>query len=147
MRLTLDSALGLFLFTTLAASSPLHPRSSAAPSVPDFPTIWADGAVPGYPIHSSCNATLRRQLERALGETVALAGHAKNHLLRWGHDSPFVQKYFGNGSTAVPIGWFERVVAADKASIVFRCDDPDKNCATQSGELYPPSPPEKVSIS
>ncbi|KAB5511678.1 putative peptidase domain-containing protein [Coniochaeta sp. 2T2.1] len=133
MRLPLGSTLALFLFTSLTASSPVSTRSSAPASVPTFPPSWEAGAVTGYTIHQSCNATLRRQLERALDETVTLAGHAKDHLLRWGNDSPFVRKYFGNGSTAVPIGWFERVVAADKASILFRCDDPDKNCATQSG--------------
>ncbi|KAF4337142.1 major allergen Asp f 2 [Fusarium beomiforme] len=92
---------------------------------------WSDGWVKDYPIHQSCNATLRRQLAVALDETVQLAQHARDHLLRWGNESEFKQKYFGNGSTAGPIGWYDRVVNANKAGMLFRCDDPDKNCATQ----------------
>jgi hypothetical protein len=77
---------------------------------------------------------LRRQLERALNETVELASHARDHILRWGVDSPFVQKYFGNETgTATPLGWYERVIAADRRNMTFRCDDPDRNCATQDG--------------
>jgi hypothetical protein len=44
-----------------------------------------------------------------------------------------VQKYFGDGPTATPIGWYDRVIAADKTGMTFRCDDPDRNCATQDG--------------
>lgn len=88
---------------------------------------------PAFPIHESCNATLSAQLTRALDETVVLARHAKEHLLRWGGESPFVQKYFGNGTTSTPIGWYERIISADRGNIVFRCDDPDENCATQEG--------------
>lgn len=97
-------------------------------------TAWNAGAVSDYPIHSSCNATERAQLTRALGETVKLAQHAKEHILRWGNSSEIYQKYFGNASTGEPIGWFEKVVNGDKAGIVFRCDNPDGNCA-QEGEL------------
>lgn len=100
------------------------------------PAPWNDGAVTTYPIHSSCNATLRAQLERGLGEAVKLAQHAKGHLLFWGHNSPFVTKYFGNESTATPTGWYERVISADRAGMLFRCDDPDRNCATQDS-TYP----------
>jgi hypothetical protein len=108
--------------TTLTASS--------TPTAYNF----TKGAVTEYPIHSSCNSTLRRQLERALDETVELAEHARDHILRWGNDSPFFQKYFGtNSSTAMPLGWFSRVAAADRRNMTFRCDDPDKNCATQDG--------------
>jgi hypothetical protein len=88
---------------------------------------------PAFPIHESCNVTLHQQLSRALDETVVLARHAKEHLLRWGGESPFVQRYFGNASTAAPIGFFERVASAERGSMLFRCDDPDKNCATQEG--------------
>lgn len=93
---------------------------------------------PAFPIHESCNSTLQRQLSRAFDETVTLARHAKEHILRWGDESPFVQKYFGNASTAVPIGWYERVVSADRGAMLFRCDDPDKNCATQEGRFQSP---------
>lgn len=94
-------------------------------------------AVPRFPIHPSCNVTLRRQIDRALGEMVELAAHARDHILRWGDDSPFVQKYFGNttaaGGTATALGWFARVAEGDRRDMLFRCDDPDRNCATQEG--------------
>jgi hypothetical protein len=98
--------------------------------------------VTAFPIHESCNSTLRRQLERALDETVELAAHARDHILRFGSDSPFVQKYFGVSnstdgtptvSTAGPLGWYSRVAAGDRGNMTFRCDDPDENCATQDG--------------
>lgn len=92
---------------------------------------WSEGWTKEYPIHRSCNATLHRQLSNGLNEAVQLAQHAKDHLLRFGHDSEYVTRYFGNGSTATPIGWYDRIINADKTGILFRCDDPDKNCATQ----------------
>ncbi|KAF2797479.1 zincin [Melanomma pulvis-pyrius CBS 109.77] len=101
--------------------------AAAAPSS----TAWNAGAVSDYPIHSSCNATERAQLTRALGETVKLAQHAKEHILRWGNSSEIYQKYFGNASTGEPIGWFEKVVNGDKAGVIFRCDNPDGNCAQE----------------
>lgn len=95
---------------------------------------WSDGWHTSFPIHQSCNSTLRAQLAPALEDAVQLAQHARNHLLRFGHQSDLVKKYFGNGSLAEPIGWYDRVVAANKGAMTFRCDDPDKNCATQTGE-------------
>ncbi|KAF2114281.1 putative peptidase family-domain-containing protein [Lophiotrema nucula] len=89
---------------------------------------WNAGAVTEYPIHSSCNLTERAQLKRALGEAEALARHAADHILRWGNSSDIYKKYFGSASIAEPIGWFENVVAGDKAGALFRCDNPDGNC-------------------
>lgn len=128
---------------TVATTSPLVTReepTSVLPSGPDAsetPAVaydWSADWKTKFPIHESCNATLKAQLEDALDETQQLAQHARDHLLKFGHKSDFVQKYFGNGSTAGPTGWFDRVVAADKTGVVFRCDDPDKNCATQDGQ-------------
>jgi hypothetical protein len=90
--------------------------------------------VNNYPIHSSCNATERTQLTRALGETMKLAQHAKEHILRWGNSSEIYRKYFGNATTGEPVGWYEKAVNGDKAGIIFRCDDPDGNCH-QEGTL------------
>ncbi|KAK4246571.1 putative peptidase domain-containing protein [Corynascus novoguineensis] len=134
--------------TSSSSATTTVSTSTAAPTPYDFAT----GAVTSYPIHQSCNSTLRRQLERALDETVELAAHARDHILRWGVDSPFVQKYFGVSndtvtsghsdshsnsatvpSTATPLGWYSRIVAGDKRGMTFRCDDPDRNCATQDG--------------
>lgn len=118
--------------TITAISTLTTTTASSTPSVYNFTA----GAVTEYPIHESCNSTLRRQLERALDETVELASHARDHILRFGGDSPLVQKYFGNGSaTAAPLGWFSRIAAGDRRNMTFRCDDPDKNCATQEGTL------------
>ncbi|KAK3292881.1 putative peptidase domain-containing protein [Chaetomium fimeti] len=116
------------------------PSSTASASSTPTPYDFTAGAVTSFPIHSSCNSTLRRQLERALDETVELAAHARDHILRFGGASPFVQKYFGTGngtdgtplaSTAMPLGWFSRVALGDRGNMTFRCDDPDENCATQ----------------
>ena len=133
------AALSLLLLHRVAASPLRLPPSTRAESAAAT-YDWTNGTVISYPIHESCNVTLRRQLERALDETVELVRHAKEHLLLRGHDSPFVTKYFGNSSTATAIGWYERVAAANKIDMLFRCDDPDRNCATQDGNATP-SPP------
>lgn len=134
------------LLLPLAAASPVVPRavatevpaSVAVDTKPETPAgntyNWAEGWNADFPIHPSCNATLRNQLEAGLKETVQLAAHARDHLLRWGNESELVRKYFGNASVAGPIGWYSRVVSADKSPMLFRCDDPDRNCATQDGE-------------
>ncbi|KAK0613819.1 major allergen Asp F2 [Immersiella caudata] len=87
-----------------------------------------------FPIHSSCNATAYRVLSSALWETVTMARTAKEYLLDVGNQSPIFQKYFGaTGQTAVPIGIYERIIEANHDVMLFRCDDPDQNCATQEG--------------
>ncbi|CAG9975690.1 unnamed protein product [Clonostachys byssicola] len=113
--------------TTSVLSAPQTTQTSS--SVYDWSAKWESK----FHIHQSCNSTLRAQLETALDETVQLAQHARDHLLAFGNSSDLVVKYFGNGSTAGPIGWYDRVVAANKEGVIFRCDDPDKNCATQNG--------------
>ncbi|KAJ0160195.1 Major allergen Asp f 2, partial [Colletotrichum tanaceti] len=97
------------------------------------PHDWSAGWQKTFPIHQSCNVTLRAQLEVALAETQQLAAHARDHILRFGNASEHVRRYFGNASTATPVGWYDRVVNADKTGMTFRCDDPDRNCATQDG--------------
>ncbi|KAE9970107.1 hypothetical protein BLS_005071 [Venturia inaequalis] len=125
----------ILLLTATTLASPLAAREAVTAVTRTMSstelTPWNAGAVNTFLVHSSCNATLRAQLERGLEEAVELARHAKEHLLFWGRDSPFVTKYFGEESTATPLGWYERIVSADKAGMLFRCDDPDKNCATQ----------------
>ena len=59
-----------------------------------------------------------------------------------GNSSEIYQKYFGSAPTAPVIGWLEKLVSSNRAGIVFRCDDPDKNCETQDGMFsLPPLPP------
>ncbi|KAK8237481.1 putative peptidase domain-containing protein [Phyllosticta capitalensis] len=131
-----STATALLLLCGAIASPILPPASTEVDSAPkpdDSASIydWAEGWTKDYTIHPSCNSTLRRQLREGLDEAVALAEHARDHLLKFGAESDFVQKYFGNGSTAPPVGWYDRIVNADKTGVVFRCDDPDRNCATQ----------------
>jgi len=89
---------------------------------------WNAGAVDQYSIHSSCNATQRRQIELGLNETVILADHAKAHILRWRNESEIYRKYFGDSPSMEPIGAFDIVLNGDKKDILFRCDNPDGNC-------------------
>lgn len=114
--------------TTTTVTATVTPSATAA-------FDWASGVSANFPIHHSCNSTLSSQLRQGLDELVLLAEHARDHILRWGDESPFVRKYFGsNHSTAEPLGWYERIVAGDKTGMTFRCDDPDLNCATQKGK-------------
>ncbi|KAF2279793.1 zincin [Westerdykella ornata] len=94
-------------------------------------TAWNAGAVTEYPIHSSCNHTERAQIKRGLKEAIILAQHAKDHILRWGNSSELYQKYFGAAPSGEAIGWFDKIVNVDKAGILFRCDNPDGNCANE----------------
>ncbi|KAJ5774155.1 hypothetical protein N7457_009051 [Penicillium paradoxum] len=96
-------------------------------SQPDL-TPWNAGAVNQFPIHSSCNATQRRQIEIGLNETITLAQHAKDHILRWRNESEIYRKYFGDRPSMEAIGAFDVVVNADRKNILFRCDNPDGNC-------------------
>lgn len=138
------NALFTFTLTSLGVSaSPVKAREASPTTILPVPEStettspvfnWSVGWKPKFPIHESCNSTQRAQLQEALDEAVQLAQHARDHLLRFGHKSDFVQKYFGNGSTSAPIGWFDRIIAADKSDMTFRCDDPDRNCETQDGE-------------
>ncbi|KAK4664550.1 Prenylated Rab acceptor protein 1 [Podospora pseudopauciseta] len=94
----------------------------------------SSSTTPAFPIHSSCNSTLSHQLTRAFDETVTLASVARDHLLEHGQSSPFVKKYFGpNSTTIAPLGVLSRVASAARGKMLFRCDDPDRNCATQEG--------------
>ncbi|KAF9874749.1 hypothetical protein CkaCkLH20_07886 [Colletotrichum karsti] len=140
---TLATAALLLLSSTSGSASPLARRQEAAAATstsvpaslptPQEPYSWSKGWQKTFPIHQSCNATLRAQLEVGLAETQQLAAHARDHLLRFGAASEHVRKYFGNASTAAAVGWYERVASADKSAMTFRCDDPDRNCATQAG--------------
>lgn len=111
---------------SLTVPAPTDPASKTAPK-------WAEGWQLAFPIHESCNSSLKAELQQALDETVQLAQHARDHLLRWGKESKFAKQYFGNFSTAHAVGWYDRIAAADKSALLFRCDDPDQNCATQKG--------------
>lgn len=129
--LLMGSALASPIFERQETATTTASETSSTSEAYDWSAEW----VTEFPIHESCNSTLRNQLSEALAEAQQLAQHAKDHLLRWGHESEFVTKYFGDGNTATPIGWYERVISADKKGMLFRCDDPDKNCATQDSKF------------
>ncbi|KAF1923441.1 zincin [Didymella exigua CBS 183.55] len=128
----------LMLFGAAAVSaSPLVARQATTVTVTADPTAatstaWDAGAIHQFPIHASCNATQHQYIRNGLDETITLCRQARDHILRWGNSSAIYQKYFGNAPTGEPIGWFTKIVDGDKADVLFRCDDPDQNCATQN---------------
>ncbi|EXJ57858.1 uncharacterized protein A1O5_12416 [Cladophialophora psammophila CBS 110553] len=69
-----------------------------------------------------------RQLANGLNETVALAAHAAEHILRWGNQSEIYRKYFGDRPPYEAIGAYEIIANGDKRQMLFRCDNPDGNC-------------------
>jgi hypothetical protein len=119
----------------IAAALPTRETSEGNKSQP-FSEIelapWNAGAVNRFPIHSSCNATQRRQIELGLNETITLAEHAKDHILRWRNESEIYRKYFGDRPSMEAIGAFDVVVNGDKKNVLFRCDNPDGNCNIKS---------------
>ncbi|KAK4173417.1 putative allergen Asp f2-like protein [Triangularia setosa] len=122
------------LLTGAAISFPLTAHQEITTTTTILSTSGSSSTTPAFPIHSSCNSTLSRQLTRAFDETIELASRARDHILQHGQTSPFVQKYFGTNSTTIaPLGVFSRVASADRGRMLFRCDDPDRNCATQEG--------------
>jgi len=115
---------------TLAAATPLRFESRQTKSTPFLQNTvaWDAGAVSIYPIHSSCNSTQAAQINAGLNETILLAEHAKDHVLRWGNSSELYQKYFGKLPPYEIIGAYDQIVSGDKGSVLFRCDNPDNNC-------------------
>lgn len=89
---------------------------------------WSENWYKDFPIHSSCNRTKYNQLVQAFQETKDLAAHARDHTLRYGNESEFYQRYFGNAPIGEVVGWFAAVVDQDKTGMLFRCDDIDGNC-------------------
>ncbi|CAI4219749.1 unnamed protein product [Parascedosporium putredinis] len=88
-----------------AVASPIAGRADASSDTAFTHNVTYSAAVdvnPAFPIHESCNVTLQRQLTRALDETVTLAAHAKEHILRWGGESPLCKSWAGHwrGSNA-----------------------------------------------
>ncbi|KAH6644301.1 putative peptidase family-domain-containing protein [Boeremia exigua] len=122
----------IVLAAATVSASPLAVRHTAPAEAAPTSTAWNAGAVTQYPIHASCNATQHQYIRNGLDETLTICRQARDHILRWGNSSAIYQKYFGNAPTGEPIGWFTKIVDGDKSDVLFRCDDPDQNCATQS---------------
>lgn len=127
----LNILLLIFVSVTTAAPASLSAKDvTVTKYVDSSPTSydWTDGWVKSFPIHKSCNDTEFNQLSSAFNEVQKLAAHAKDHTLRFGNESKFYKKYFGDSPTAEVVGWYENIVNADKSDVLFRCDDPDGNC-------------------
>lgn len=106
----------------------LSKRQDAFEIVEQLP--WNAGAVTEFRIHQSCNASEAFQLRQGLNEAIELAQHAKDHVNRYGSTSDIYKKYFGVSALSTDvIGAFDIVVNGNKAESLFRCDDPDGNCA------------------
>ncbi|KAH8201625.1 hypothetical protein TruAng_004231 [Truncatella angustata] len=126
----------LVLAGDIVAASRLQRRQEAvtvthtvpAPQASTTAWSWNAGGSNIWPIHESCNATEKALLKRGLDEAATLAGHAKDHVLRFGNSSDFYQKYFGSASTGEVIGWFDKIANGDRSRYKFRCDNPDGNC-------------------
>ncbi|KAL4781374.1 putative peptidase family-domain-containing protein [Aspergillus varians] len=82
-----------------------------------------------FPIHESCNATEQRQLATAFKEVISLVEHAKEHILHWGNGSDIYRKYFGDRPSLTAIGAYDIIINGNSENILFRCDNPDGNCA------------------
>lgn len=90
---------------------------------------WSENWVRDFPIHRSCNNTQYNQISQGLLEAQEIAAHARDHTMRFGNESEFYRKYFGDETpSGEVVGWFSNVVDADKSQLLFRCDDPDDNC-------------------
>ncbi|KAE8216709.1 hypothetical protein CF327_g199 [Tilletia walkeri] len=74
------------------------------------------------------------QLERGLNDLNTLSRSAADHILLHGNSSELFVTYFGAAADpSTPLGIFERIIGGDKTGTLFRCDDPNRNCATQDG--------------
>ena len=115
----------------VAAPAPLslHVITGDASDHVHHDTDWYDEVSQGFAIHPSCNATETVQLRKGLADAVKLADHAKQHILRYGNSSEHYRKYFGNAPSGEAIGYYEKVINGDRTSSLFRCDNPDGNCA------------------
>lgn len=123
----------IFNILLLASSVVALPSTHLNKRVQPFSQLdiapWDAGRVSQYPIHSSCNATQRLQIETGLNETIQFAQHAADHVLRWQNNSEIYRKYFGDRPVYEVIGAFDIIASGDKSGVLFRCDNPDGNCA------------------
>jgi hypothetical protein len=117
------------LATPLVARQSGASPTSASASPSATPWTWNAGAVDEFPIHESCNSTQHAYIKNGLEETLLICRQARDHILRWGNSSEIYQKYFGDAPTGEPLGWFAKIVDGDKDGVLFRCDNPDGNCA------------------
>ena len=127
MHCSLSVVVALAAAGALAIPAPVQPRTHSDGHSHDK-AAWDDGATKDFVIHESCNSTEVIQLRKGLADAVALADHAKQHILRFGNSSEHYRKYFGDAPSGEAIGYYEKVISGDKGNALFRCDNPDGNC-------------------
>ena len=99
-------------------------------------------------IHSSCNVTQSRQLQKALADTFEITAFAQKckpisyccfretllmsitsrlgtDIYQNGPSDPVYQLYFGTGDSVVALGAYENLMRSNKEGVILRCDDPD----------------------
>lgn len=118
------------LASIFVLASALALPALAAPSVVkrEFAPYVAD-----VEIHESCNATERRQLTKALSDTMEVAQLAKNYLVANGPTDEVYKLYFGDGNWLTAMGAFDGILNSNKEGVLLRCDNIDGNCG-QEGE-------------
>jgi len=124
MMVLLKALLLSAVTSVLAAPTKLEARQASNSAI----EAWDAGAVSQYPIHESCNATQAHQIALGLNETILLAQHAKEHVLRFSNNSEIYRRYFGDRPPYEVIGAYDIIVSGDKEGVLFRCDNPDGNC-------------------
>jgi hypothetical protein len=130
--------LALAAARVLAAPASFHLERRQSAPFEQTMQAWDAGSVTAFPIHSSCNSTQKAQIAAGLNETIVLAQHAMDHILRWGNSSELYQKYFNQLPPYEAIGVLDMIVNGNKGGVLFRCDDPDGNCH-QEGQYRPVS--------
>jgi hypothetical protein len=132
MLFTYTSLLALLPTIILAIPTSLTRRytrdNSANSQSPAAAWAAANSATTEWTIHPSCNNSEVIQLRKHLDDVATVAEHAIDHILRFGNSSELFVKWFGTAPTAAPIGWYERLLGAERGSFQFRCDDPDSFC-------------------
>lgn len=100
--------LPLLLAAASTLAAPFYSESRAKAN------LSARAVQPGqedFPIHESCDASQRMQLERGLFDMKRLCRTAADHILEFGNQSSLFTTYFGEGADpAVPLGIFERLL-------------------------------------
>ncbi|KAL8637487.1 MAG: hypothetical protein Q9228_005246 [Teloschistes exilis] len=133
MHYSFSVVLAFVASSALALPALLEPRQSTETSGSDQQShdeasTWDAGATRDFRIHESCNTTEVTQLRKGFADTMTLATHAKQHILRFSNSSQFYQKYFGEAPTGEAIGYYEKLINGDRGNALFRCDNPDGNC-------------------
>ncbi|KAK7454433.1 Prenylated Rab acceptor protein 1 [Stygiomarasmius scandens] len=116
------------ILSALSASSAIYARPFTANSLR---SRELKNTLSTVEIHSSCKPYERRQLVKALADTYEVVSVARDYVLDNGHSDAVYKLYFGQAEPFTVVGVFEWLISADKTGVLLRCDDPDRNCATQ----------------